>query len=89
MDEQIFVIKEMSKVYPDKLISEISSDILSKWSGVRPLILDNSHSDSKNVSRIHVIETSESGLISLMGGKWTTYRIMSQDCVDEVMNVLK
>ena len=40
--------------------------------------------NTKDVARTHVIEKSESGLYSLMGGKWTTYRKMGQDLVDEI-----
>lgn len=41
--------------------------------------------NTKDVSRSHVIEKSSSGLYSLMGGKWTTFRKMGQDVVDDIV----
>jgi glycerol-3-phosphate dehydrogenase len=50
----------------------------SNWTGIRPLVMEDQSGviDTKSVSRRHVIEQSKSGLISLMGGKWTIYRQM-------------
>jgi len=56
------------------------SDVLSVFSGLRPLVKGNASSTS-GLSRDHFIETSESGLISITGGKWTTYRKMAEDAV--------
>ena len=41
---------------------------------------------SSQISRIHVIEESNSGLISLMGGKWTIYRLMGEEVIDAVVS---
>ena len=41
--------------------------------------------NTKDISRTHVIEKSSSGLLSLMGGKWTTYRKMGEDLVEEIV----
>ena len=55
----------------------------TRWSGIRPLVVEDAESkDTKSISRKHVIEEQESGLISLMGGKWTIYRKMGADVVD-------
>ena len=45
-------------------------------------ISDGKPVKTKDVARTHVVEKSKSGLYSLMGGKWTTYRKMGQDVVD-------
>ena len=42
-------------------------------------------SDTKKLSRKHIVEVSDSGLVSLMGGKWTSYRKMGEDAVDTVV----
>ena len=42
-------------------------------------------SDTKLLTRLHAIDRSESGLISLMGGKWTSYRQMGEDAVNEII----
>lgn len=54
------------------------SDILSVFSGLRPLVQGGQVKSSK-LSREHTIEVSESGLITVAGGKWTTYRRMAED----------
>lgn len=49
----------------------------TRWCGIRPLVADNADElDTKTISRSHVIEEQKSGLLSLMGGKWTIYRKM-------------
>ena len=50
---------------------------------------ENEKFDTKKVSRKHVIEVSESGLISVMGGKWTIYRKMGEDTVDTIFREFK
>lgn len=49
---------------------------ISKWSGLRPLVMNKESKNTKDIARTHVVEKSRSGLLSLMGGKWTTYRKM-------------
>ena len=57
------------------------SDVLSAWSGIRPLALDPSAADTASISRDHVI-CEEDGLLTIAGGKWTTYRRMAEEAVD-------
>ena len=59
------------------------SDILSVFAGLRPLVRDSGHSDTYSLSRDHVILVSRSGLVTVSGGKWTTYRRMAEDAVDQ------
>lgn len=59
----------------------VQSDIRSAFSGIRPLVRSGT-SSSARLSRDHSIFQEESGLITIVGGKWTTYRRMAQDCVD-------
>ena len=68
----------MGKVFDDIPASELLRLERSNWTGIRPLVMEEAVDaiDTKRVSRRHVIEQSESGLISLMGGKWTIYREM-------------
>lgn len=56
------------------------TDIRSVFSGLRPLV-KGSAATTAALSRDHYIETSESGLISITGGKWTTYRKMAEDAL--------
>ena len=56
-------------------------DILSIFSGLRPLVTGKENKTSK-LSREHHIDCSQSGMITVAGGKWTTYRRMAQDTLD-------
>lgn len=63
------------------------SDIKASWSGLRPLAHPPSQGqNSAQVSRDHHIGLSESGLTTIVGGKWTTYRRMGEDVIDFVVN---
>jgi len=57
-------------------------DIKSIFSGIRPLVTDGNPSNTAEISREHKIEVSDSGLVSIMGGKWTTYRKMAKDVIN-------
>ena len=58
------------------------SDIKAAWAGLRPLVSDPKSSSTAKLSRDHVIEETPSGMITIAGGKWTTYRKMACDAVD-------
>jgi glycerol-3-phosphate dehydrogenase len=55
------------------------SDVLSCWAGLRPLVHDASSRSTKTISREHTIEMASNGLLTVTGGKWTTYRSMAED----------
>lgn len=57
-------------------------DVLSVFAGLRPLVKSGDASDTAALSRDHTILISDSGLITLTGGKWTTYRKMAEDVID-------
>lgn len=57
-------------------------DVLSAWSGIRPLAMDPSAKSTESISRDHVICEDYPGLVTITGGKWTTYRSMAEDAVD-------
>jgi glycerol-3-phosphate dehydrogenase len=58
-------------------------DVLSVFAGIRPLVRAAGTTSTAALSRDHVIHIDSSGLLSVMGGKWTTYRHMAEDCVDQ------
>ena len=62
-----------------------NKDIKAVWSGLRPLVSDPESSDTANLARDHVLKESESGLLTIAGGKWTTYRKMALDTVDHAI----
>jgi glycerol-3-phosphate dehydrogenase len=63
------------------------SDIVACWAGLRPLVRDPAAADTARLARDHVISRSPSGLITIVGGKWTTYRKMALDAVDYAVRV--
>jgi glycerol-3-phosphate dehydrogenase len=60
------------------------SDVKSAWSGIRPLALDPNEQDTSNALRDHVVFVEKDGMVTITGGKWTTYRLMAQDAVDKI-----
>lgn len=63
-------------------------DILSVFTGLRPLAAPDDDSDStKEISRDHKLMTSPSGLITITGGKWTTYRKMAEETVNKALEI--
>lgn len=60
-------------------------DVLATWTGIRPLASDPHASNTENLLRDHIISVSSSGLTTISGGKWTTYRKMAADVVDTLL----
>jgi glycerol-3-phosphate dehydrogenase len=61
------------------------ADILSVFTGIRPLVKAGDGSNTAALSRDHTIHISPSGLLTIAGGKWTTYRNMAEDAVDHAI----
>ncbi|KAK9854080.1 hypothetical protein MYU51_004807 [Penicillium brevicompactum] len=74
-------------VAPDITIER--SDVLAAWSGIRPLVRDPKAKNSESLVRNHLVTVSPSGLLTCAGGKWTTYRQMAEEAVDEALEVFK
>ena len=81
LDTEIDFMLETAKLYLKKKPSR--ADILSVFAGIRPLVKNRQLGKTAALSRDHAIHIDESGLLSITGGKWTTYRHMAQDCVDQ------
>ncbi|MBT0552063.1 glycerol-3-phosphate dehydrogenase/oxidase [Riemerella anatipestifer] len=63
-------------------------DVKSVFAGLRPLAApDKEGGSTKEVSRSHKVVVSETGLVTITGGKWTTYRKMAEDTIDEALKV--
>ena len=62
-------------------------DVLSMFAGLRPLIKTAKGSDTAALSRDHMIFVSKSGLVTIAGGKWTTYRKMAEDVINKAVLV--
>lgn len=64
-------------------------DIESVFSGLRPLISPTGNKDTKSISREEAILVSDSGLVTMSGGKWSTFRKMAEDLTDKLIEVGK
>lgn len=82
-DEIDFLINSFNNFSSIKLTTK---DIKSVFAGLRPLF-NNKNSSTSVMSREHKIIISNSGLITIIGGKWTTYRKMAEDTVDLILNI--
>lgn len=80
-DDIEYILRHL-KIYFDLDVSK--DEILSSWCGIRPLVRPEDTQDTSNIVREHEIRESKSGLISIIGGKWTTYRKMAEQLVDYV-----
>jgi glycerol-3-phosphate dehydrogenase len=83
--EEIQFILENASRYLQK--EPTQSDILSAFAGLRPLIHHQGSHSTAALSRDHTLMISRSGLITITGGKWTTYRKMAQDTIDQAETI--
>jgi glycerol-3-phosphate dehydrogenase len=81
MEQEIEFILSTAGQYLDK--APTRDDVLSVFAGIRPLVKASGVASTAALSRDHVIHIDRSGLVSISGGKWTTYRHMAEDCVDQ------
>ena len=86
-EEEIRWILEEVRRYLSPDIKVRRGDVLSAWSGLRPLVRNPSASTTEGLVRSHMIHVSDSGLLTIAGGKWTTYRAMAEETVDEAVRV--
>jgi len=82
LDEEVEFILETAGRYLTRAPKR--SDVLSVFAGLRPLAATEDDNHTKEISRSHQLMVSLSGLITVSGGKWTTYRKMGEDTVDKV-----
>jgi glycerol-3-phosphate dehydrogenase len=63
------------------------ADVRATFAGIRPLVRDGGEESTAALSRDHTINVSKSGLVTIAGGKWTTYRKMAEDTIDCAMAI--
>jgi glycerol-3-phosphate dehydrogenase len=84
-EEEIeYILRHVHKYFS---IPVTKDDVLASWSGLRPLVSDPEEADTAKLSRDHVINIAKSGLLTIAGGKWTTYRKMALDTVDQAIAI--
>jgi glycerol-3-phosphate dehydrogenase len=86
-DEEIGFILETASLYLHK--PPTRADVLSVFAGIRPLVRSGDSRITAALSRDHTIHIDPSGLLTTAGGKWTTYRHMAEDTVNEAAELAR
>ncbi|PFH49510.1 hypothetical protein AMATHDRAFT_147584 [Amanita thiersii Skay4041] len=92
-EEDIRWVLEEVRRYLSPDIRVRRGDVLSAWSGLRPLVKnvieggDGEGKGTQGLVRSHIVTVGKSGLVTVAGGKWTTYRKMAEEGVDEAIKV--
>ncbi len=80
-EEEIDFVLETARRYLHEPLTR--ADVRSVFVGIRPLVRAGHAASTSALSRDHTIHTDPSGLLTITGGKWTTYRNMAEDCVNQ------
>jgi glycerol-3-phosphate dehydrogenase len=81
-DDLLYLLRSANARFPNAHLTE--EDVRVTWAGLRPLLAGKPESDASSVSREHAIVTGPAGMITVAGGKLTTYRSMAAEVVDAV-----
>ena len=79
-----FLLTEASKALALKVLP---SDVKSVWAGLRPLVANSSRYSTQSLSREHTVVPDPHGMVSVTGGKWTTYRVMAEDTLQACFEI--
>ena len=81
MEHEIDFLLDTASHYLAK--SPTRADVLSVFAGIRPLVRSTHSGSTASLSRDHTIRIEDFGMVTICGGKWTTYRRMAEDCVNQ------
>jgi glycerol-3-phosphate dehydrogenase len=87
LEQEIEFILRTAALYLDKRPER--GDVLSVFVGIRPLVRAGASGNTAALSRDHTIRIESSGMVTICGGKWTTYRHMAEDCVNQAATLAK
>jgi glycerol-3-phosphate dehydrogenase len=87
LEQEIEFILQTASLYLEK--KPARGDILSVFAGIRPLVRSGESGNTAALSRDHTIRIENSGMITICGGKWTTYRHMAEDCVNQAATLAR
>ncbi len=88
-EDVVYLLKAANAYFPGNPLSE--EDVISTWAGVRPLVsepTDDDEPSESSISREHAIRVDSNGLITIAGGKLTTYRRMAKEVVQHAVDQL-
>ena len=81
-----YIINQANRVLEPKLRHD---QVVGVFAGLRPLVSTDPDSPTTKLSREHVVDAPTKGFVSIAGGKYTTYRVMAEDAVNEAINHLR
>ena len=87
LEQEIEFILQTASLYLEKKPGR--GDVLSVFAGIRPLVRSSEAENTASLSRGHTIRIEESGMVTICGGKWTTYRHMAEDCVNQAATLAR
>jgi glycerol-3-phosphate dehydrogenase len=87
LEQEIEFILQTASLYLKKKPSR--GDVLSVFAGIRPLVRSDGSGSTAALSRDHTIRIEPSGIVTICGGKWTTYRHMAEDCVNQAATLAR
>lgn len=85
-DDEIYLLRSANSLFPGARLGP--QDVIAAWAGLRPLLAGDPNARASSVSREHRIERSAGGLLTIAGGKLTTWRSMAAEVLDKVAKVL-
>jgi glycerol-3-phosphate dehydrogenase len=86
-DDVVYLLRSVNARFPSARLS--TEDIRASWAGLRPLLVDREGQITSNRSREHDIVHGSGGMLTLVGGKLTTYRSIAAEVVDQAMRELR
>lgn len=86
-DDVVYLLRSVNAVFPNAHLTE--ADVRATWSALRPLIAPGDGMAESARSREHLVTEGSGGMITVVGGKLTTYRVMAQDAVNAAVTALR
>ncbi len=81
-----YLLNACNRFFPQARLTD--DDVVAAWAGIRPLVAKGRPGEPSSMTREHAIRTSKRGVVSITGGKLTTYRAMAEQCTDVVVRQL-
>ena len=85
-EDVIYLLRSVNALFPGAHLTD--DDVRAAWSGLRPLVHDVRRDSASSVSREHALITGKAGMLTIVGGKLTTYRAMAAEVVDKAVKRL-
>jgi glycerol-3-phosphate dehydrogenase len=86
-DDIVYLLRSVNSRFPSARLGV--EDVRASWAGLRPLVVDRGHRSASSRPREHIIVQGSGGMLTVVGGKLTTYRSMAAEAVDQAMRELR